>query len=146
MDTRLSAAYNIRAAQITMIPGGAAGIVMNVAEGGESRWEQYPAPKQKPVDTGMCIVPAMSDIAMLREKCVEKYVTQPWEKGTTYTKVLNADKLNQEYSRVTGANYPDENFDIIGSEKYPEPPVYWQMFPGANSRQFGRSDGIKYRR
>lgn len=30
MDTRLSAAYNIRAASIAMIPGGAGGIVMNV--------------------------------------------------------------------------------------------------------------------
>jgi len=148
MDTRLSAPYNIRAAQIRMIPGGASGIPMNAREGGEPAWETCPAKKMIPdadVKNITC-VPTLKNIGDLREYDVKKYSRIAYAKDQVYTNVLGADKLNQKFTRVPGSYYDVDNFDIIGSEKYPEAPILWNMYIGANSRQMGRSDGIPYRR
>jgi hypothetical protein len=144
MDSRLSAAYAIRAARIAMIPGGAGGLVINVAEGGEPRWEQYPLVKPKPLPNNLSYVPSLAEIAQRREAVINKYTTKPLETGTTYTGVLNASKLNEEYTRVKKSALPDREFPIIESEKYPEPPILWQTSIGAPSRLFNRSDGVKY--
>ncbi|AGE48563.1 hypothetical protein PBCVAN69C_584L [Paramecium bursaria Chlorella virus AN69C] len=144
MDSRLSAAYAIRAARITQIPGGVGGLVINVAEGGEPRWEQYPLAKQKPLPNDLCYTPTLAEIAQRREAVIAKYTRQPLETGTTYTGVLNASKLNEQYTRVKKSALPDKEFPIIETEKYPEPPILWETTIGAPSRLFDRSDGVKY--
>ncbi|AGE57419.1 hypothetical protein PBCVNEJV4_606R [Paramecium bursaria Chlorella virus NE-JV-4] len=144
MDSRLSAAYAIRAARITQIPGGVGGLVVNVAEGGEPRWEQYPLAKQKPLPNDLCYTPTLAEIAQRREAVIAKYTRQPLETGTTYTGVLNASKLNEQYTRVKKSALPDKEFPIIETEKYPEPPILWETTIGAPSRLFDRSDGVKY--
>jgi len=146
MDSRLSAAYAIRAARITMIPGGVGGIPINVAEGGEPRWETYPLEKPKPLRTDMSYVPTNMEIARRREAVIDKYSKKPLETATTYTGVLNASKLNAQYTRVHKSALPDKEFPIIESEKYPEPPILWQTSIGVPSRLFDRSDGVKYTR
>jgi len=146
MDSRLSAAYAIRAARITMIPGGVGGIPINVAEGGEPRWETYPFEKPKPMPNDMSYVPTNMEIARRREAVIDKYSKKPLETATTYTDVLNASKLNEQYTRVHKSALPDKEFPIIESEKYPEPPILWQTSIGVPSRLFDRSDGVKYTR
>ncbi|AGE56338.1 hypothetical protein PBCVNEJV1_551R [Paramecium bursaria Chlorella virus NE-JV-1] len=147
MDSRLSAAYNVRAARIAMIPGGAHGIPINMNEGGEWKVEIYPPAKMIPApDTRFCGVPRLDSIAWLRERDVEKYSRVAFAQDQTYTNVLGASKLNQQFTRVPGSYYDTKNFDIIGSEKYPYPPILWETTIGADSRQFGRSDGVKYTR
>ncbi|AGE58476.1 hypothetical protein PBCVNY2B_716R [Paramecium bursaria Chlorella virus NY2B] len=144
MDTRLSAAYAIRAARIAMIPGGVGGLPINVAEGGEPRWEQYPLEPQKPQPNDLCYTPTLAEIAQKREAVVAKYTRQPLETGTTFTNVLDASKLNTQYTRVHKSALPDREFPIIETEKYPEPPILWETSIGAPSRLFDRSDGVKY--
>jgi len=146
MDSRLSAAYAIRAARIAMIPGGAGGLVINVAEGGEPRWEMFPLAKQKPLPNDLCYTPTLAEIARKREAVVAKYTRQPLETATTFTGVLNASKLNEQYTRVHKSALPDKEFPIIESEKYPEPPILWETSIGVPSRLFDRSDGVKYTR
>ncbi|AGE55701.1 hypothetical protein ATCVMN08101_616R [Acanthocystis turfacea Chlorella virus MN0810.1] len=145
MDTRLSAPYNIRAAKIRMIPGGPGGIPMNMYEGGEPAVEVLPREKVL-FNPNTCGAPRLESIGRLREYDVNKYEHKPYAVDQTYTGTLAGAKMNQEYTRVPGAFYDVWNFDIIGSEKYPDKPIVWQTSIGANSRQFGRSDGIKYRR
>jgi len=144
MDSRLSAAYAIRAARISMIPGGVGGLAINVAEGGEPRWETFPLQKPKPMPNDMFYVPTNMEIARRREAVINKYATKPLETATTFTGVLNSGKLNMEYTRVHKSALPDREFPIIESEKYPEPPILWQTSIGAPSRLFDRSDGVKY--
>jgi hypothetical protein len=144
MNSRLSEEYNIRAARLAMIPGGVNGLVLNVNEGGEPRWKQFPAKKTKRTPTTMTAVPKLIDIARLREKYVKKYETHPYETGTTFTNVLGTKNMNAQYTRVPGAEYPDVAFDVIQSEKYPDAPILWRMFSGVNSRELGRSDAVKY--
>jgi hypothetical protein len=148
MDSRLSAPYNVRAAKLAMIPGGAGGIHMNAYEGGEPAWETLPAKKMIPEpDTNFCGVPQLSSIGELREHDVAKYSRMAFAKDSTYTHVLgDNDIMNQQFTKVPKSYLTVVNFDIIGSEKYPEAPVLWETWIGANARQFGRSDGIKYRR
>lgn len=147
MDSRLSAPYNIRAAAIRMIPGGAAGLPVNKFEGGEPAVEILPGKKMIPdPDTCICGVPRLIDIAQLREYDVQKYSRVAYAKDNTYTHVLGASNMNQKYTRVPGSYYDTRNFDKFTSELYPEPPIVWQTWIGANSRQMGRSDGIKYKR
>ncbi|AAC96893.2 hypothetical protein PBCV1_A526R [Paramecium bursaria Chlorella virus 1] len=144
MDSRLSAAYAIRAARISMIPGGVDGLVINYAEGGEPAWVQYPLKKQKPLPNNLCYTPTLEDIARKREAVIAKYTKQPLETGTTFTHVLNASHLNEQYTRVKKSALPDKEFPIIETEKYPEPPILWETTIGAPSRLFDRSDGVKY--
>ena len=146
MDSRLSAAYAIRAARIAMIPGGVGGIPINVGEGGEPKWETYPFEKLKPMPNDMSYVPTNMEIARRREAVIDKYSKKPLETATTYTDVLNASKLNMEFTRVHKSALPDKEFPIIESEKYPEPPILWQTSIGVPSRLFDRSDGVKYTR
>jgi hypothetical protein len=147
MDSRLSAPYNIRAAKLAMLPGGAGGIPLNVREGGEPALKTLPAEKMIPApDTNFCGVPTLANIGALRERDVKKYSRVAFAKDQTYTNVLGADSMNQQFTKVPGSYYDVHNFDIIGSEKYPDPPILWHMYVGANSRQFGRSDGVKYKR
>ena len=147
MDSRLSEPYNIRAAQIRMIPGGAGGIPMNAFEGGEPAWTTLPMKRIVPdADTSFCGVPTLEEIGRLRSHYVSKYETTPYAMDQTFTNTLGASKLNQQFTRVPGSYYDDKNFDIIGSEKYPEPPILWLTSIGVNSRQAGRSDGVKYKR
>ena len=145
MDTRLSAPYNIRAAKLRMIPGGPGGIPMNKFEGGEPSVEILP---REPAlfNPNTCGAPRLESIGRLREYDVHKYEHKPYAVSQTFTGTLAGKTLNQEYTRVPGSFYDVRNFDIIGSEKYPYPPIVWQTWIGSNSRQFGRSDGIKYRR
>ena len=145
MDTRLSAPYNIRAAKLAMIPGGFRGIPINRFEGGEPSVEIFPREKVV-TDKCVCGAPPLDAIGELREYDVRKYERTPYAVSQTYTGTLAGKKLNQEYTRVPGAFYDVRNFDIIGSEKYPDPPIVWQTSIGADSRQFGRSDGIRYTR
>ncbi|ABT16613.1 hypothetical protein ATCVMO0605SPH_549R [Acanthocystis turfacea Chlorella virus MO0605SPH] len=145
MDTRLSAPYNIRAAKLRMIPGGPGGIPMNRFEGGEPSVEILPREEIAP-NMNVCGAPRLESIGRLREYDVTKYEHVPFAESQTFTNTLAGPKLNQEYTRVPGAFYDVRNFDIIGSEKYPYPPIVWQTTIGENARQFGRSDGIKYRR
>ena len=146
MDTRLSEPYNVRAAQIRMIPGGAGGIPMNTYEGGEPSWTVLPNQRMIPgADTSMCGVPALAEIGRLRTEYVNKYDTTPYAVDQTYTHTLGAQKMNQQYTRVPGSFYNVDNFDIIGSEVYPSPPILWETYIGVNSRQAGRSDGIQYK-
>jgi hypothetical protein len=68
-------------------------------------------------------------------------------KDSTYTHVLgDNDIMNQQFTKVPKSYLTVDNFDIIGSEKYPSPPILWETWIGVNARQFGRSDGIRYRR
>lgn len=147
MDSRLSAPYNVRAAQIRMIPGGAGGIPINTYEGGEASVKILPKEKIVPdEDTAICGVPRLMDIAALREYDVEKYTRIAYAKDQTYTNVLSASNMNSQYTRVPGSYYDTRNFDIIGSEKYPEKPILYNFYSGAPSRNFGRSDGIRYKK
>lgn len=145
MDTRLSAPYNVRAAKLRMIPGGAGGIPMNMFEGGEPSVEILPREKVVP-DMNVCGAPRLESIGRLREYDVYKYEHKPYAVSQTFTGTLAGKKMNEEYTRVPGAFYDVRNFDKFESERYPDPPIVWQTWIGANSRQFGRSDGIKYRR
>jgi hypothetical protein len=128
-----------------MIPGGAGGIPINKYEGGEPSVEIFPREKLPKIGE-VCGAPRLSIIGELREADVRKYEHEPYAVSQTYTGTLAGKKLNQEYTRVPGAFYDVRNFDIIGSEKYPDPPIVWQTWIGANARQFGRSDGIRYKR
>lgn len=144
MDSRLSTAYAIRAARISQIPGGAGGLVINLNEGGEPRWVQYPLVKPNPPPNDLSYVPSLMDIERKREAIINKYTTKPLETATTYTNVLDAERLNGQYTRVHKSALPDRNFPIIDTEKYPEPPILWETSIGAPSRLFHRSDGVKY--
>jgi len=146
MDSRLSAAYAIRAARISMIPGGIGGLVINVAEGGEPAWQQYPLEKPKPMPNNLSYVPTNMEIAMRREAVIDKYTKKPLETATTFTGVLKAGNLNEQYTRVKKSALPDREFPIIETEIYPEAPILWQTSIGAPSRLFDRSDGVRYTR
>jgi ribosomal protein L34E len=145
MDTRLSAPYNIRAAKLAMIPGGYRGIPINRFEGGEPSVEIFPREKVV-TDKCVCGAPPLSAIGELREYDVRKYEHKPYAVSQTYTGTLAGKKMNEEYTRVPGAFYDVRNFDIIGSEKYPDPPIVWQTTIGIDSRQLGRTDGKRYTR
>jgi hypothetical protein len=145
MDTRLSAPYNIRASKIRMIPGGPGGIPMNTYEGGEPSVEILPREKVL-FNPNACGAPRLENIGRLREYDVNKYEHKPYAVSQTFTGTLAGKKLNQEYTKVPGAFYDVFEFDRFTSEKYPDPPIVWQTSIGMDSRQFGRSDGIKYRR
>ena len=146
MNSRLSEVYNKRAAEVTMLPGGWYGVPLNKYEGGES---VIVAPvRSKPVQkikTDMGYVPTDRDIASMYRYVVNRHYTKPLETASTFSGVLGADKLNSQYTRIKNSYLPDINFDIIGSEKYPEPPVFWKTTIGQNSRLFDRPDGNVYK-
>lgn len=145
MNSRLSEVYNKRAAEISMIPGDWYGIPMNRYEGGESSIvAPMRGPSVKKIRTNMGLVPSSSEIATMRETVINRYSTKPLERATTFAGVLGADNLNAEFTKVKKSALPDTNFDIIGSEKYPDPPVLWQTSIGAPSRLFNRPDGNRY--
>lgn len=147
MNSRLSAVYNQRAADVTMIPGGWYGIPINKFEGGEAVIvEPIHGPMIRKTKTNMNFVPSTNELVAMRNTVITRYTTKPLETTTTFNGVLGADKLNTQYTRVKKSALPDDNFDIIGTEKYPEPPVYWKTSIGAPSRLFDRPDGDKYRR
>jgi len=146
MDTRLSAAYAIRAARIAQIPGGIGGIPINVAEGGEPQWETYPPMKCDPIPTDMCYVPTSQDIAFRREAVIDKYTKKPLATSDIFTGVLDASNMNEQYTRVKKSALPDKEFPIIETEKYPEPPIVWQTSIGKSARLYRRSDGVRYTR
>jgi hypothetical protein len=67
-------------------------------------------------------------------------------KETPQPQLESNKKLSFDNSKPqTETFYNVDNFDIIGSEKYPEKPILWETSIGVNSRQAGRSDGIKYK-
>ena len=145
MNSRLSEVYNKRAAELTMIPGNWYGIPINRFEGGEtSIVAPTGGPMVKKIRTDMSFVPTTSDLVNMRDTVVHRYATKPLETATTFTGVLGAGGLNSKFTRVKKSALPDVNFDIIGSERYPEPPVVWQTSIGQPSRLFNRPDGNKY--
>jgi hypothetical protein len=147
MNSRLSEIYNKRAAEISMIPGDWYGIPINKYEGGEPVIiAPIRGPPVKRIKTTMSIVPSTNQLAVMRNTVITRYSTKPLETTTTYTGVLGADKLNTEFTRVKKSALPDDKFDIIGSERYPEPPVLWLTSIGAPSRLFNRPDGNRYTR
>lgn len=147
MNSRLSEIYNKRASEITMIPGGWYGIPINKFEGGEPVIvAPIRGPPVKRLQTDMSLVPSTNQLATMRNTVITRYEKKPLETSTTYTGVLGAEKLNTQFTRVKKSALPDDNFDIIGSEKYPEPPVLWQTSIGAPARLFDRPDGNRYRR
>jgi len=147
MDSRLSEVYNKRAAELSMIPGNWYGIPMNKYEGGEPAIAaSICGPAVKKITTNMNLVPTNSELADMRNTVITQYTTKPYEMATTFTGTLGAEKLNSKFTKAKKSDLPDENFDIIGSEKYPEPPVLWQTSIGAPSRLFGRTDGKRYTR
>ena len=147
MNSRLSEIYNKRAAELSMIPGYWYGIPVNKYEGGESVIvEPNKGLVLEKVPTNMNLVPTTNDLVKMRDTVVTRYTTKPLATTTTFTGVLGADKLNTQVTQVKKSALPVENFNIIGSEKYPEPPVVWQTSIGAPSRLFNRPDGNRYRR
>ena len=147
MNSRLSEIYNKRAAELTMLPGDWYGIPINKYEGGESVIvAPVGGPAIKHVRTNMNLVPSTNELVAMRNKVITKYTTQPLETATTFLGVLGADDLDSKFTKVKKSALPDVNFDIIGSEKYPEPPVLWQTSIGAPSRLFNRPDGNRYTR
>lgn len=148
MDSRLSEVYNKRAALLRMIPGGYSGIIMNTNEGGGEpnvTVTSRGAIKKLP-DTRMNLVPTGRELELTRRKVVDRYENNPLATSTTFTGVLGASDLNTQFTRVHKSAISVGNFDIIGSELYPAPPVLWQTSIGALARSFGRSDAIKYSR
>ena len=147
MDSRLSEIYNKRAAELTMIPGDWYGIPINKYEGGEPVIvAPIQGPAVKKLRTNMNLVPSTNELATMRNTVITRYTTKPLETATTFLGVLGADDLNSKFTKVKKSALPDDNFDIIGSEKYPEPPVLWQTSIGAPSRLFNRPDGNRYTR
>ena len=147
MQSRLSEVYNQRAAEISMIPGYWYGIPMNKYEGGEAVIvDPTHGPMIRKTSTNMNIVPSTNELAAMRNTVITRYTTKPLETATTFNGVLGADDLNSKFTKVKKSALPDDNFDIIGSEKYPEPPVMWQTSIGAPSRLFNRPDGNRYNR
>lgn len=147
MNSRLSEIYNKRAAELTMIPGYWYGIPVNKYEGGESVIvEPNKGLFVEKVPTNMNLVPSTKDLVEMRNTVVTRYTTKPLATTTTFSGVLGADKLNTQITQVKKSALPVENFNIIGSEKYPEPPVVWQTSIGAPSRLFNRPDGNRYTR
>lgn len=147
MDSRLSEAYNKRAALLTMIPGGYSGLIVNTNEGGEPNISVTAKGMIKKLpDTRMDLVPTGRELEMIREKVVKRYENKPLEISTTFSGVLNADKLNAQFTKIHKSAIPVENFNLIGTEKYFEPPVLWQTTIGDPARLFGRSDAIRYTR
>jgi len=130
-----------------MIPGGFAGIAMNTNEGGEpSISTPVKGMIKKNPNTNMQLVPTTNELAIIREKVVKRYEKNPLASTSTFTGVLKAKTLNAKITNVKKSALPVENFDIIGSEKYFEPPVLWQTSIGLPARLFGRSDAIRYNR
>ena len=147
MDSRLSEVYNKRAAELSMIPGDWYGIPMNKYEGGEPVIvAPIRGPAVKKITTNMNLVPTTSELAAMRDTVITRYTTKPLETATTFTGVLGAEKLNSKFTKAKKSALPDVNFDIIGSEKYPDPPVLWQTSIGQPSRLFNRPDGNRYTR
>jgi hypothetical protein len=147
MNSRLSEIYNKRAAELSMIPGYWYGIPVNKYEGGESVIvEPNKGLVLEKVPTNMNLVPSTKDLVEMRNTVVTRYTTKPLATTTTFSGVLGADKLNTQVTQVKKSALPVENFNIIGSEKYPEPPVVWQTSIGAPSRLFNRPDGNRYTR
>ena len=147
MNSRLSEIYNKRAAELSMIPGYWYGIPVNKYEGGESVIvEPNKGLVLEKVPTNMNLVPSTKDLVEMRNTVVARYTTKPLATTTTFSGVLGADKLNTQVTQVKKSALPVENFNIIGSEKYPEPPVVWQTSIGAPSRLFNRPDGNRYTR
>ena len=147
MNSRLSEIYNKRAAELTMIPGGWYGIPINKYEGGEPAIvAPIQGPAVKKVRTNMNLVPSTNELAAMRKNVITRSEKKPLETSTTYTGVLGAEKLNTQFTKVKKSARPDDNFDVIGSEKYPDPPVLWQTSIGAPSRLFNRPDGNRYNR
>ena len=147
MNSRLSEIYNKRAAELSMIPGYWYGIPVNKYEGGESVIvEPNKGLVLEKVPTNMDLVPTTNDLVKMRDTVVTRYTTKPLATTTTFTGVLGADKLNTQVTQVKKSALPVENFNIIDTEKYPEPPVVWQTSIGAPSRLFNRPDGNRYTR
>jgi hypothetical protein len=147
MNSRLSEIYNRRAAELSMIPGYWYGIPMNKFEGGEPAIvAPIRGPPVKKVKTNMDLVPSTGELVAMRNTVVARYTKKPLATTTTFTGVLGADKLNTQITQVKKSALPVENFNIIDTEKYPEPPVLWQTSIGAPSRLFNRPDGTRYTR
>lgn len=146
MDSRVSAPYNIRAAQIRMIPGGPGGIPINSYEGGEPSVKILPIEMIPNKQEVICGAPRLSDIGATREYLVEKYTRTAYAKDNVFTGVLDTKNMNAQYTKVPGSYYETRNFDIIGSEKYPEPPILYNFYNGTPTRTLGRSNGIRYKR
>jgi ABC-type uncharacterized transport system permease subunit len=147
MNSRLSEIYNRRAAELSMIPGYWYGIPVNKYEGGESVIvEPNKGLVLEKVPTNMNLVPTTNDLVKMRDTVVTRYTTKPLATTTTFTGVLGADKLNTQVTQVKKSALPVDNFNIIDTEKYPEPPVLWMTTIGAPSRLFNRPDGNRYRR
>jgi hypothetical protein len=130
-----------------MIPGDWYGIPINKYEGGESVIvAPIHGPAVKKIRTNMNLVPSTNELAVMRNTVVTRYATKPLETATTFSGVLGAEDLNSKFTKVKKSALPDKNFDIIGSEKYPEKPVLWLTSIGAPSRLFNRPDGNRYNR
>lgn len=144
MDSRLSSEYNIRAAKLRMIPGGAYGLAVNVNEGGESDFTIIKREPVKSICTNMDYVPTTEELVRMREFDVHMYENNPYETGSTFTDVLGANALNQQYTKIKKSDLSGRAFPIIETEKYPEKPAEWQMLSGLNTRFFGRTDAVRY--
>jgi len=148
MNSRLSEIYNKRAAELSMIPGDWYGVPINKYEGGEPVVVMSQGPQIQKVKTNMNLVPTTSELVSMREKVINTYKTKPVEVSKTFTDVLGPEnsKLNTSFTKAKKTILPSENFDILGSTKYPEPPVLWQTSIGEPARLFGRNDGRRYSR
>lgn len=147
MNSRLSEIYNKRAAELSMIPGYWHGIPVNKYEGGESVIvTPADAPAVKKIPTTMNLVPSTKELVDMRNTVVTRYTTKPLATTTTFSGVLGADKLNTQITQVKKSALPVDNFNIIDTEKYPEPPVLWQTSIGQPSRLINRPDGNRYNR
>ena len=148
MNSRLSEIYNKRAAELSMIPGEWHGIPINKYEGGEPSVVLSQGLRVQKLKTNMGIVPTTSELVEMREKVIDTYKTKPIEVSKTFTDVISPknSKLNTSFTKAKKTILPSENFDILGSTKYPEPPVFWQTSIGEPARLFGRQDGRRYTR
>jgi hypothetical protein len=145
MDSRLGTVENIRAARVSMIPGGAEGIPIPENDDGRGGYSII-KPKDRPVPKTKSDVPTTRDMLRTSEMRAAA-IEQPWYTDNAFTGVLCAgESMNGRYTRKPKSYNTVKNFPIIETEKYPEPPAYWQMFSGESSRNFGRTDALRFQR
>lgn len=139
MNSRLGTFENIRAAELTYVPGDAKpDLIVPDDRFGDGRWVVYANPFFRRDAAGAFAASPSGKI--YREYETVAHRIEPVAKVPTFEGVRDVDPafMDQRVVSKRKSYLPEEEFDKFGSETYPDPPVLWQTTIGDPGRFFGR--------
>lgn len=131
MDSRYSAEENVRAAEITYLPGGTFAAPDNAL--GKGNWTPVSIPFRKYPGDGQAVagrqVESILPLSIAATRSKDPYATLGLFDGVPDA---NPAFMNQRVTSKRKSYLPPEQFPVF--QPYPDPPVTWTMYTGTPTR------------